>query len=128
FFAHSGIACRLKVPITFPPVILDGQVRHELLMAVKESFNNIVRHAAATEVVFRMAAEDGVLEIVIADNGCGFDRAAGKAGHGLKNLSARLIKLGGSGEVESTPGRGTTVKIRLPLNAAAEAGTRASAA
>ena len=45
FFSHTSIACRFKVPVSFPPVTLEGRVRHELLMAVKEALNNIVRHA-----------------------------------------------------------------------------------
>ena len=55
FFSHTDIACRFKVPMSFPPVTLEGRVRHELLMAVKEALNNIVRHAGATDVEFRMA-------------------------------------------------------------------------
>ncbi len=87
FLSHSGLACRLKVPIIFPAVMLDGQVRHGLLMAVKEAINNVVRHAEATEVEFRLTMVDNILEIVIADNGKGFDTAAQHDGHGLKNLS-----------------------------------------
>jgi signal transduction histidine kinase len=115
FLAHSGMTCRFKVPVTFPAVTLDGQVRHGLLMAVKESLNNIVRHAEATEVEFGMAVVEGTLEIVIADNGQGFDPAMERDGHGLKNLYARLGKLGGNCVVESRVGGGTIVKIRLAL-------------
>lgn len=86
-------------------------------MAVKKSLNNIVRHADATEVEFRKDVVDGGLEIVIADHGCGFERGTGRSGHGLKNLSARLGKLGGSCAVESRVGSGTKVKIRLALPA-----------
>lgn len=119
YLSHSDIACRFKVPVTFPSVTLDGQVRHGLLMVVKETLNNIVRHADATEIEFRMAVADGALDIAIADNGRGFEGAAERDGHGLKNLSARLTKLGGSCLVESQAGGGTTVKIRLPLPAPA---------
>jgi signal transduction histidine kinase len=119
YLSHSGIPCRFKVPVTFPPITLDGQVRHGLLMAVKETLNNIVRHANATEVEFRMAIANDVLEIVLADDGKGFENTAGRDGHGLKNLASRLKKLGGSCLVESRAGSGTTVTIRLPLPAAA---------
>ena len=115
FLSHSGITCRFKVPVTFPPVTLDGRVRHEMLMVVKETLNNIVRHADATEVEFRMAVEDHSLQIAIADNGKGFGNRAERNGHGLKNLCARLTKLGGTCLVESLNGSGTTVKIQLPL-------------
>ena len=119
FFSHTAIACRFKVPVAFPHITLDGRVRHDLLLAVKEALNNVVRHAEATEVEFRMAVEQTVLSIDVADNGKGF--AGGSHGHGLKNLPARLLKLGGSCEVESRVGGGTTVKFRLPLQTSATA-------
>jgi signal transduction histidine kinase len=115
FLSHSGLTCRLKVPVLLPSVTLDGQVRHGVLMAVKEALNNIVRHAAATEVEFRLAAENA-LTITITDNGKGFDVATGTDRHGLKNLSTRLSASGGSCQVNSIPGQGTTVEIVLPLN------------
>jgi len=117
YLSASGITCRFKIPMVFPPVMLDGRVRHDLLLAVKETLNNIVRHANATEVEFRIAVAEGVLEIVVADNGSGFDVAAVEQGNGLENLSARLAKCGGSCFVESQVGDGTTVKIRLPVPA-----------
>lgn len=117
FFSHTNISCRFKVPVSFPPTTLDGRVRHDLLMAVKEALNNIVRHAEATEVEFRMAVSDGDLQIEIVDNGKGFEGGREKDGHGLKNLTARLLKLEGSCTVESRVGGGTSVKIRLPLRA-----------
>ncbi len=115
FFSQTNISCRFKVPVAFPNINLDGRVRHDLLMAVKETLNNVVRHAEATEVEFCMAVAGGDLEIGIADNGKGFKSAG--SGHGLKNLSARLLKLGGACVIESSLGGGTRVKIRLPLAA-----------
>ena len=117
FFSHTTIACRFKVPVSFPPVTLEGRVRHDLLMSVKEALNNIVRHAHATEVEFRMAMTDNRLEIDIADNGKGIQDLARAGGHGLKNLSARLQKLNGNCTVESRPTGGTIIKLRLPLAA-----------
>jgi signal transduction histidine kinase len=60
-----------------------------------------------------MAVANGDLEIEIVDNGKGF--TGGTEGHGLKNLSTRLLKLGGTCTIESRIGGGTTVVIRLPL-------------
>jgi signal transduction histidine kinase len=102
-------------------VTLEGRVRHDLLMAVKEALNNIVRHAEATEVEFRMSIEENILGIEIVDNGKGFE--GGGDGHGLKNLPARLLKLGGTCVVESRVGGGTAVKIHLPLPAIPGIGT-----
>ena len=119
YCSHAHLNCRFKVPVSFPSVALDGRVRHELFMAVKETLNNIVRHAEATDVEFQMAVSDRMLHIVIADNGRGFEPGTGRAGHGLENLSGRLKKLAGSCAVESSPSGGTTVKFRLPLPAPA---------
>jgi len=118
YLVNSDIACRFKIPITLPDVKLDGETRHELLLVVKEILNNIVCHAEATEVEFQMNLVDDILEITIADNGRGFDTATEADGHGLKNLPARLKKVGGSCRVESLSAIGTTVCIQLPLPAA----------
>jgi signal transduction histidine kinase len=88
-------------------------------MAVKEALNNIVRHAHATELEFRLDVVNDNLEIDIADNGKGIEAGAQSSGHGLKNLSTRLNKLGGQCTVESRNSGGTIVKIRLPLTASA---------
>jgi signal transduction histidine kinase len=115
FFSHTNISCRFKVPVSFPKITLEGRVRHDLLMAVKEALNNIVRHAEATDVEFRMAMADHVLEIEIADNGKGIGTETIGDGHGLKNQSVRLQKLGGTCAVAVREGGGTKVSLRLPL-------------
>jgi signal transduction histidine kinase len=120
YLSQSEIVCRFDVPVTLPSITLEGRLRHHLLLAVKETLNNIVRHAKATEVEFRLAFADDQLEIVISDNGKGFDTTTRGSGKGLKNLSLRLTKLGGRYEVESAVGKGTTVKIRLRLSPPAE--------
>jgi len=120
YLSRTDITCRFKVPVSFPDVMLDGQVRHDLLMTVKETLNNIVRHSEATEVGFGMSGDGGELEILITDNGKGFEATTARDGHGLKNLSARLEKIGGIYSVESRVGAGTTVRVHLPLPVAEE--------
>lgn len=122
FFSHTNISCRFKVPVTCPEITLEGRVRHDLLMATKEALNNVVRHANATEVEFRLSAADGQLAIDIADNGIGIDAPQVAGGHGLKNLSLRLRSLGGHCDVSSRPSGGTIVEIRLPLTTSSESG------
>ncbi len=121
FFSHTQIACRFKVPVSCPAVTLEGRVRHDLLMSVKEALNNVVRHAHATEVEFRLSVTGSDLEIDIADNGKGIENRASSNGHGLKNLSARLKKIGGNCLVGPRTGGGTIVKLRLPLGVSAAA-------
>jgi signal transduction histidine kinase len=115
YLASSNVACRFKIPVALPAIMFEGRVRHDLFLAVKETLNNVVQHAQASEVEFGIAVTAGALEIVIADNGTGFDSRAESGGNGLKNLRDRLAKLGGSCAVESQVGSGTTVRIRLAL-------------
>jgi signal transduction histidine kinase len=119
YLSHSGIACRFDIPVALPPIVLDGRLRHGLLLAVKETLNNIERHAQATEAEFRMAFAEDQLQITISDNGKGFDTRKKHGGNGLKNLPHRLSKLGGRYSVESSIGKGTivTIGLRLPPRA-----------
>ncbi|MGH8022778.1 MAG: sensor histidine kinase, partial [Limisphaerales bacterium] len=125
YLSSTRIACHFKVPVTFPAVTLDGRVRHELLMITKETLNNIVRHAQAAKVEFRMAATANKLDIVISDNGRGIPAATEHEGHGLKNLSTRMKQLGGEYLVQKNDASGTTIAVSLPLPAASEAMTGA---
>jgi signal transduction histidine kinase len=115
YLTESGISCRFRIPVSFPAIRLDGQARHELFLVVKETLHNVVQHAGATEVEFRLAWEDRRLLITLADNGAGFDASTVRDGHGLKNFAERLGKLGGRCAIESRPGTGTKVEISLPL-------------
>jgi signal transduction histidine kinase len=115
YLSHFRVVCRFKIPMVLPAIMLEGRLRHDLFLAVKETLNNVVRHAHSSEVEFGMAVTPDGLEIVVADNGKGFDMAVAGDGNGLKNLQSRLGKLGGSCAIESRVGRGTTITIGLPL-------------
>jgi signal transduction histidine kinase len=116
YLSHSGITCRFDIPVELPSIVLDGRLRHGLLLAVKETLNNVERHAQATEMEFRMAVAEDQLEIVISDNGKGFDTKTKHRGNGLKNLPLRLAKLGGRYNIKSSMGNGTIVTIGLRLS------------
>lgn len=120
YLAHSGIACRFKIPASLPSVTLDGRIRHDLFLAVKETLHNVVRHSQATEVEFQLTVGEGAIDISISDNGAGFKVEGMKDGHGLKNISGRLNKIGGRCQMESLAGVGTKVSISLPLPATKE--------
>ena len=115
YLSSFGISCRFRIPVTFPAVILEGKLRHDVFLAVKETLNNIVKHAKATEVEFRMSVTDDIIHINVNDNGQGFDTSTVERGHGIENLSTRLASLGGNCTVTSEPGKGTSIKMSLPL-------------
>ena len=99
-------------------VALAEAVRHSLFLAVKETLNNVIRHASATEVELQISQLDDRLHIVITDNGHGFDWNSVQRGNGLTNLQERLQAMHGECRVESQPGGGTTVEFIVPLGAA----------
>ena len=96
---------------------VSSQTRHNISMAVKEAVHNILKHAGAGEVTIRMEFAGGVLDVTVHDDGCGFQPAKNISGHGLSNMNQRLQNIGGSCVVESKPGAGTTVRLRLRVQA-----------
>jgi signal transduction histidine kinase len=114
----ANITCRLRIPIEFEYASLTGTARHGLLLAVKEALNNVIRHAAASEVELKITQSGGQLEITITDDGAGFDLQAPAAGFGLQNLRSRMAALHGACEIRSAPGKGSSVKLTLPLSGA----------
>ncbi len=114
-FSASDIVCRFNIPIECNAVTLKEAARHSLFLAVKEALNNVIRHASATEVELQISQPGDRLQIVIADNGRGYDRNTIRRGNGLTNLHERLEALNGQCHIESAIGKGTAVKFIIPL-------------
>ncbi len=98
--------------LSIPPVIATGIFR-----IFQESLTNIARHAKAHEVKATLSASDGFLKMEIADDGKGFDTTAQRKTLGLLGMKERAIMIGGDLNIRSTPGRGTTVVITVPVPA-----------
>ncbi|MEI7902214.1 MAG: two-component regulator propeller domain-containing protein, partial [bacterium] len=119
--SDAQVGCRFDIPDTLPPLAVPSDVRHHLFLAVKEALHNIIRHARAKEVDIRLTVQPPDCQLVIADNGCGFETDAAGAraggGHGLGNIRRRLEAVGGRCEIRSQPGSGTEIELnwRLPL-------------
>ena len=78
-----------------------------------EALDNAARHAPGSAVRISLAGDRGQITFMVTDDGPGFDPAAVPAGSGLRNMSDRLAALGGSCQIDSGPGRGTTVAGRV---------------
>jgi signal transduction histidine kinase len=114
FLATAGVACRLDLPLAFPAIVIESQARHHLVMAMKETLNNIVKHADASVVTLSMTMNDSRLTLVIQDDGHGFDETAvRKDGNGLTNIRKRMERLGGETLIESVVDRGTKVILQI---------------
>jgi signal transduction histidine kinase len=111
----AGIRCRLDFPDHIPARSLSADLRHNVFLAAKEALTNIVKHARATEVRLRVSVTVPGLELVLEDNGQGFEPAPDAPGaDGLRNMRHRLTDIGGECRIESRPGVGTRVVLRLP--------------
>lgn len=115
--AETNTRARLEIPTLLPARFISSGVRHHLLMALKESLNNALKHSGALEVRVQLTFVDPTLTLHIADNGGGFDPAQARAGNGIANMRRRLESAGGACEVESAIGRGVRVTFRLQLEA-----------
>jgi GAF domain-containing protein len=91
--------------------------RAELVQVLREALANAVRHARASQVTVSGHIERGRLQLVIADDGIGFDVMAGSTEehHGLRNMANRARMLDGHFDLQSAPGRGTIVTLDVPL-------------
>lgn len=116
FVANSAATFHAEIPEEFPTVALSTELRHNLLLAVKEALNNAVRHSGATNIRLGMVAENGRIRISITDDGSGMDVAGARAGDGLGNMAERLRSVGGETRIRSTPGSGTEVVFEFPVD------------
>jgi signal transduction histidine kinase len=83
-----------------------------LYRAAQEGLTNASRHAEASSVSVRVNLDDAAARLVVADDGCGFERPA--PGFGLRGMDERLASVGGSLEVSSSPGSGTRLLVMIP--------------
>ncbi|MCB4208609.1 sensor histidine kinase [Arthrobacter sp. UM1] len=99
-------------------VPLDPAVRRLVVLAASSLAANVVRHAEARRAVITLGSPDpGVLAMDVVDDGRGFTPSAVVPGFGLSSLRDRVERLGGALVVESEPGEGTAVNVRIPVGA-----------
>ena len=113
YFEGTPVHCKVETPGDIPEHQLSGDKRRNIFLCIKETLNNTLKHAGATEVIIRIAVA-GELEITIRDNGKGFDAGSTRPfGNGLKNIARRMESIGGSFAIQNE--NGTVTTLRLPL-------------
>jgi signal transduction histidine kinase len=115
-FTDSPVKLMKEVPMQLPEIPVRAEVRHDLTLAVKEAFANLLKHSRASEARLRLSWNQPDLEISVEDNGCGFDPAIPSHGNGLANQQARLKRIGGTVELVSHAGGGTRIFFRVKLD------------
>ena len=121
-FLAEGVSARSRIPVT-----VEGQlearpapaVETAIYRAVQEALNNTTKHARATGAVVHVLKDHGRIVCSVRDDGAGFERTAvfdgnGTGGIGLMGIRERLHSLGGTLQINSSPGRGTNLIITVP--------------
>jgi signal transduction histidine kinase len=119
----KDLVTRLGGPYEVPVVVsvsgdvpeLDISLIDDVLQIVRESVSNTLRHSGATSISVSLSADDRSLFLSIADNGHGFDVPNAPWGLGLANMRTRTKRAGGTLNIDSNHGRGTTVEAWIPV-------------
>lgn len=132
--ALRGLVQRLQAQATVAidyatggaPARLTEAVEADLLRIAQEALANALAHAAATQIRVALTFEHGQLRLLIADDGRGFEPAAGPGGHfGLVGMRERAQRIGAMCSIRSTPGQGCCVSVTLPLEGRGQEGRTA---
>ena len=110
-------------PITFSLItanfkehLLNDDIRLMLYRIVQEQINNILKHAAANNVIVTLETAHGIVYLIVADNGIGFNTTNKSKGIGLKNIENRVTFYDGVVNIISQPGKGTRLEISVPIS------------
>jgi signal transduction histidine kinase len=116
---QEGIECNLKIQGEIPK--FSAAIENNVYWIVQEMLSNIRKHSDADSVNIALYNTDGSFGIIVTDNGCGFELATTEASTlylehvGIMGMKERAELLGGSLTIESIPGKGTTVCLKLPV-------------
>jgi signal transduction histidine kinase len=110
---RAGVETQLLVET---PLEVPASLEAGLYRIAQEALNNVLKHAAATRVTVRLGSGDAGLQLEVMDNGKGFDpQAVGdQAGIGLASMQERVENLGGSLQIVSRLGQGTSIRVVIP--------------
>ena len=112
---HSDINFSLIVHKNIDWEVVESHVKMQIYRILQESLQNIDKHAHAKKVTISMEKEDHLLVIRIIDDGVGFDRKKVSRGFGLKNMKDRAKEIAATLRIDSQPGLGTMMLLKVPL-------------
>ncbi|AYH43037.1 CHASE3 domain-containing protein [Azoarcus sp. DN11] len=112
FAKNTGIGVALELPEDDLP--LPEETSLALFRIVQEALTNVRRHAHAQRVELSLQVTPECVQLVVADDGAGFDAHAARGRHGLAGMRHRVQMFAGELAIDSAPGRGTHIRASLP--------------
>ncbi|MCB0668999.1 MAG: tetratricopeptide repeat protein [Saprospiraceae bacterium] len=94
---------------------LNNTMEIQLLRIIQELVTNVIKHAKARNIVVQLTQHAATLNVMIEDDGIGFDVLKTELGMGFYNIEHRIEQIKGTFDIDSSPGHGTTVLINIPL-------------
>ena len=115
--ASTGLELNVNVELgdDVTPKRLERELESGVYRLVQEALSNVAKHAQAETVWIDVTQEDGAISICVKDDGVGFDMDARAKGFGLVGMRERVALAGGSLTIVSTPGVGTELRGRIPV-------------
>ena len=115
YFENTGVTCKISLPEGLPNVVVNGEIRRNVFLVVKEALNNILKHARATEVTITLERVPDGLKLFIHDNGTGIDfEKLRQFGNGLKNMKKRMDDVNINFSIENN--NGTLITLHRVVN------------
>ena len=114
-------AVDLRAPMSLP--LFAARVETALFRVVQEAISNCRKHAQCTAIALDIDLENDVLSLVVTDNGLGFDLDEARRvpdRFGLSSMFERVTQIGGTLDIQSRPGRGTSVNLSIPIDRAVQ--------
>jgi signal transduction histidine kinase/ligand-binding sensor domain-containing protein len=116
YFELLSVVIEFNYPEHFSNILLSEEQRRNIFLTLKESFNNITKHAWCNKVTVTIEETTNEILLSIKDDGKGFDvNGVRLFANGLKNMQNRIEQVGGSYRISSQPGKGTLTEIRIYL-------------
>jgi two-component system, NarL family, sensor histidine kinase UhpB len=112
FAAQTGVQTKLSTEGSYDEIDSDKEI--VIYRIAQEALSNIAQHASARHVNLGLSSNGHGVELTVHDDGCGFDTGAGHDSLGLSGMAERARLLGGKLEIDSRPGDGTELTLRLP--------------
>jgi len=94
---------------------LAGDVKINVYRIIQETFQNAIKHANCSYFEVTFHRDDEKFNVIMSDNGIGFNLNKGKKGIGIRNITSRMDKLNGSFHIDTTEGQGTTISLNIPI-------------
>jgi len=111
----KGITYAFEVAKGAEGIKLDLEKRRNIFLIFKEALNNAAKYAESRHLDIKLELEEGKLNLMIKDDGKGFDMETTKKGNGLFNMQQRAKMMGGDMVINSFPQMGTTIQLQAPI-------------